>query len=107
MVDNYRGRKSFADQGRRRHDNFGRGGEHGLAIKRFAPRAYGERQVHNYATTTGSFLEKLRLFVATGPRLALILLETKRRDVARDATHGAYPVNEIAFAGATLASQAQ
>lgn len=51
------------------------------------------------------------MFVATGPRLALISLGTRRRDVVarrRDERRTApYPVNEIALARAALASRAQ
>lgn len=89
MADNYRGSKSPVDYRRRRYDNFGRGAEYNLAIKRFAPRATrGPPHTEKYkytikANTTASILEKLRLFVATGPWLALILPGTRRRDVAR------------------------
>lgn len=69
--------------------------------------AYGERQVHNYANTTGSILEKLRLFVVRQAHDSLWSRWKPEGETLRDATNGAYPVNEIALAGAALASQAQ
>lgn len=81
--------KSLADYDRRRYDNFGRGGEYNPAIKRFAPRAthgpprtekykYTIKRVSRPASSKSSVCSSRQ-----APRLALISLGTRRRDVAR------------------------
>ncbi|TGZ47124.1 hypothetical protein DBV15_06118 [Temnothorax longispinosus] len=111
VIDNYRGCKSLA--GRRRCDNFGRGGKytHTLSLSRdkavcaagdvVGPRIQRSTSIqlseyHGQHPRKSSVCPSRQ---APRPRFDLAL-GTRRRDVAttRRTAHGAYPVNEIARA---------